>query len=42
MSGISLIIAAGAASANSRAARMVSALRPCMAADCQMKSRLCG
>ena len=42
MSGISRIISGGAVSANSRAARIVSALRPCMLADCQMKSMLCG
>jgi hypothetical protein len=42
MSGICVIISAGAFEANSRAARTVSALRPCMAADCQMKSMLCG
>ncbi len=40
MSGICLIISAGAFSANSRAARIVSAPRPCMLADCQMKSML--
>ena len=42
MSGISRSMAGGAVSANSRAARIVSALLPCMLAACQMKSMLCG
>jgi hypothetical protein len=42
MSGIALIISAGTFSANSRATRIMSALLPCMLADCQMKSMLCG
>ena len=37
MSGIALIMSGGAFPANSRAARIVSALRPSMLADCQME-----
>ena len=42
MSGISRSMAGDAVSANSRAARIVSELRPDMLADCQTKSMLWG
>ena len=42
MSGISRSTAGGTDSANSRAARIVSAPRPSMLAACQSMSRLCG